>query len=253
MAKNKEIKEDKKKKRKVRKVRTEEPISNGRKIIAPKTKMYLSKKDRERIKQAKKDFGFEEFFKKGRYKGKRRCLWNKGSLEEPDQCKLPGYKQGKYVFCARHGKHLTYNKVSSDLVLQNIKRGKIYNLGNGRGALQEQIQSVDMLCKDDMESLDNEIRLLVATIRNYLENNDNETIARYPNNLRLLIETLINAKKLSHDMKYGKQFSFTIDMVNYMVFQIKSIITKSITDVEVLKKITDEFKILSIEVKNREF
>lgn len=233
-----------------RKKRTEESVAQPGKPKLPTTKEFLSKKDRERIKQAKKDWGFVEFFKSGKYKGKRRCLWNTGSLEEPKQCKNPGYKQGKYVFCKLHGKHLTYNKPVEKMI---IEAGRVYNLGNTKGALQDQLENVDMLSKQDMETLDNEVKLLVATIRNYLEYNDNETIARYPNNLRMLVETLITAKKLAHEMKYGKQFSFTIDMVNYMVFQIKSIITKSVTDVEVLKRITDEFKLLSIEVKNRDF
>jgi len=224
-----------------RRVKTEEPM--GGKIVAPKARQIITKHDKERIKDAKK-LKFKEFFTTGNKKGKRRCIFNRGTPEIPEQCKNGSF-QNQYAFCRIHGKYLIIPKVISD--------GRVFVIEKTGAALQTDLKEIEAISKADLESLDNEIKVLMALARNYLKYNSDEELAKKPNNLRLIIETLVSAKKFAHEMRYGTQFSFSIDVVNYMVFQIKSIITKSVTDVEVLKKINEGFKTLSLEIKDKEY
>ena len=119
-------------------------------------------------------------------------------------------------------------------------------------ALEKEIEEVKPVDKKQLESLEDDIKLQMAAMRNYLKNSTNEELIKKANTFRLMCETLVNSKMNWHEMQYGKKVSFSIETVNYVLYKVFNIIVANISDVEEIKKIKVEIQKLGLEIKETE-
>lgn len=221
--------------------KTKDKLGSKKRTTVPKNQVGLSKRNIKWIAKAKRQYKFIEWYK-GLKNLRRRCMYNIGGSDiHPKQCKRP--TQGDGAFCYNHGGK------RKGMTSKEIQKLGIYKT---TGALDQELKNLEFVPEAELESVNSEVKLMIAHIRNYLDKHSDEDISHSPGNLRILIDSLVQNKSTLHEMKYGKRVSFSLEVVNYMLRQIFVIVTKHISDVETIKIISADFKKLGIEIKTRE-
>ena len=234
-------KETKTKKKYIKKRKTTKDKIGKQKTSKPKNELGFSKDNIVWIEKATKKLKFKEFQVRKNKEMTRRCLYNMGTEEKPQQCKKFVYKGS--IFCNSHGGQ---RKFSAPLRLQEL------GIFHTSGALEKEIEEVKPVDKKQLESLEDDIKLQMAAMRNFLKNSTNKDLIKKANTFRLMCETLVNSKMNWHEMQYGKKVSFSIETVNYVLYKVFNIIVANISDVEEIKKIKVEIQKLGLEIKETE-
>ena len=231
------------KKRVIKKKPTKDKLGTVQIKSPPKKADKLSKDNIKWLKKCE-EMGFSLWWKPEKHKKtKQRCMYNKtGDNDNPEQCKARSFKGS--IFCQSHGGQRKF---------QAVKRMQELGIYQTSGALVEEIKALEFIDKASFENVDDEIKLQIANIRNFLNKTNDVELARIGSGrLRLMCETLVETKKKGHEMKYGKSVSFSLETLNWILLKIFSIISRNVADVEAIKSIQKKIETLGIEIQKRD-
>jgi len=168
--------------------------------------------------------------------------------EKNQQCSKEAIR-GK-LFCGKHfGKHTPQKKVEKEIQLYQqfgILRKENLKL------FKNEIEQMEQLPREKLETLEDEIKVILAYFRYVLENYSDREIKKKPWLLvgrDGILSCLMQLKKTHHDIVYSPKVVFSRDAVETMFLKFKNVLIKRIKDDVLLQQIADDLQLIILETK----
>jgi hypothetical protein len=168
--------------------------------------------------------------------------------DEPQQC--PRQAVSGHILCKRHGGVAAQK--TKERAVKKFKDKGIYGIVE-KSVLAKELKEIEEIDPEELGKVDDEIKLAVASLRAYLKDTPDQIITKQTGKLLFYLEKIVNFKKMKHEMTHAPNVSFTINQVNFVFSEVRSIIIEEVEDVEKIKKISDKFKKISERLKEEGF
>jgi hypothetical protein len=165
-------------------------------------------------------------------------------------------KQAKrnHLFCALHMP--STKKRTKEVIEKEVKTYRKYGLikPSEVKALKKELQEVEDLPLETLQLFDEEIKIVLALLKKVLKDAEKDKTYRLTNSLTGrdgIITRLVELKKVQFELTHSPKVVFTKDQVEYMFLKFKMALIEVIKDKEVIQKLSDKFRLIGLEAKQK--
>jgi hypothetical protein len=118
-----------------------------------------------------------------------------------------------------------------------------------KDSLKKEMEEIKKMPKKQIESVGDEVRLAIVTVRNYLNNAKEKEIAKNPGKLLWMMKNIVEFKEIHHSMTHAPKVVFTREQIEFIFIRLKMMLIDTIKDAELLRTISDKMRLIGSEVK----